>query len=89
MISFDVVSILEPNFKTSFTPIYKTEVSNSFSYNVGFMQWTKSFDVAPEKNLHTTLDFINFLFKSHVLIPFGMLSPKVTTFFFCVISVSL
>ena len=66
MISLDTVSILEPNFKTSFTPICKTEVSNSFSCNVGFMQCTKSFDIAPRKSLHRTI-------KSYVLIPFGML----------------
>ena len=62
MISFETVSILEPNFKISFTPICQIEVSNSFFCDVGFMQCTKSFDVAPGKNLHTTLDFINFVF---------------------------
>ena len=81
MISFDKVSILEPNFKTSFTPICKIEVSNSFSCKVGFIWSTESFDVAPGKNLHTALDFINFLFKNRVLIPFGMLSPKIIIFF--------
>ena len=30
MISFDTVSILEPTFKTPFTPICKTEASNSY-----------------------------------------------------------
>ena len=86
--NFDTVSILEPNFKTSFTPICKIEVSNSFSGNVGFMWCTKSFDVAAGQTLNTTLGFINFLFKSRGLIPFGLI-PKVTTFFFCVISISL
>ena len=62
------MSILEPNFKT-FTPICKIEVSNSFSWNVVFMLYMTSFDVGAGKNLHATLDFINFLFKRSILIP--------------------
>ena len=89
MMSFDTVSILEPNFKTSFSPICKIEVTNTFSCNVGSVKCTNSFDVAPGNNLHTTLDFITFLFESHVVILFVMLFPKITTFFFCLISVSL
>ena len=53
------------------------------------MYCRKYFDVAPGKNLHTTLDIINFLFKNCALIPFGMLSPKIATFSFFVTSVSL
>ena len=53
------------------------------------MQCTKFFDVAPGNYLCKNFFYIqNFLFKSRVFIPFGMLSPK-NTFFFWAISVSL
>ena len=51
------------------------------SMQSAFIKCAKSFDVPREKYLYTTLDFINFLFKRRVLIPFGMLFPKITIFF--------
>ena len=80
MMSFDNVLIMEPNFITFFTPIRKLQYQTHFLLMSAFCS-AQNLSIFYLEKCTYTFDFTNFLFKSSVLIPFGMLAPKTISFF--------